>query len=124
MRPGPSPIPTKDVEMNRAEIVGRLVRDPTLRAVNSGAFLAEFQVAVEEVYRGEIRTAFIGCVAWEAVAERIGEQCKKGDELYVLGRLEQREIEKPGGGKESKTRLRVIVATLTQPARTNQTAGF
>jgi single-strand DNA-binding protein len=102
--------------VNRVEIVGTLVRDPDLRAIPSGAFVCEFSLVWREAFwdrdagQDAVRSHYFGCVAWGEVAEAIGENYRRGDELYVLGELTQQKVPgKDGKAGQSKTKVRVQV---------------
>lgn len=98
--------------LNKVEIIGTLPRDPDLKALESGTFLCQFTLAVDDPYWDKetqmkrVNSYFIGCTAWEELAEQVAENYRRGDVLYVIGQLEQREIQKADGSKESKTKVR------------------
>lgn len=99
--------------MNRVEIRGGLTRDPSMKVVGDGLHLLEFTVAVngtryDRETRGTVvKTTYVSVQAWGTVADEIvaAYQLTKGDEVYVLGELDQHEIEKSDGTKDRKTRV-------------------
>ena len=79
--------------MNKVILVGRMAKDPELRATTSGTPVCSFTVACDRKYvkQGEERKAdFINCVAWNQSAESIATYFKKGHRIALEGRLEVR----------------------------------
>lgn len=102
--------------MNRTEISGGLVRDPELTYMErSGSALCEITLAVNgarynfEERQQEVTTSYIAVKAWGSLAEDLAEaDIAKGDELLVVGELEQRTVEKRDKSKESKTHVKAL----------------
>ena len=88
--------------VNKAIIVGRLGKDPEVRHLDSGAAVASFSVATSETYKdrntGERRetTEWHNIVLWRGLAEVAEKYLKKGDQVYVEGKLRTRSWEKDG----------------------------
>ena len=79
--------------MNRVVLVGRLAKDPELRATTSGTPVCSFTVACDRrfVKQGEERKAdFINCIAWQKSAEAIAQYFGKGDRIALEGSLQTR----------------------------------
>lgn len=99
--------------LNRVLLMGNITRDIELKFTPKGTAIADFSLAINRTYTpdgGEKReeTTFVGCVAFGRVAEIIGEYCKKGNPLYVEGRLTQESWDdKTTGEKKSKTKVTV-----------------
>jgi single-strand DNA-binding protein len=99
--------------LNKVMLMGNLTRDPELKYTPKGTAIADFGLAINRTWKtetGEKReeTTFVGCVAFGRVAEIIGEYCKKGNPLYVEGRLTQETWDdKTSGEKKSKTKVTV-----------------
>lgn len=96
--------------MNSVQIVGRLTRDPQMRATKSGQPVASFSVAVNRTYTtptGEQKelTDFVNVVAWRNLAEAVGNQLKKGTRVFVEGRYTSRSYETPDGQKRYITEV-------------------
>lgn len=100
--------------MNKVEIQGGLTRDPELRFLPSGMPVCEFSMALngtrydKDARAQVVTTTFVTCQAWGDAAEEFAGEFGQGDEVYVMGRLDQRTIEKRDGTKESKTRIEVL----------------
>ncbi len=88
--------------VNKAIIVGRLGKDPEVRHLDSGVAVASFPVATSETYKdrntGERResTEWHNIVLWRGLAEVAEKYLKKGDQVYVEGKLRTRSWDKDG----------------------------
>ena len=96
--------------MNTVQILGNLARDPELRFTKTGRAVATFTVAATNTYvdstTNEMKeqTAFVNCVAWGKTGESVG-ACKKGERLFVEGRLQTRSYEDSNGQKKYVTEV-------------------
>lgn len=77
--------------LNRAEVIGRLTRDPDLRYTSRGTAVCHLSLATNEVIgagdRREERTEFHDVTAWEALAETCARYLAKGRLVFIEGRL-------------------------------------
>jgi single-strand DNA-binding protein len=94
--------------MNKVILKGRMARDPEMRYTTTGKAIASFTLAVNG-YGKDAKAEFIPCVAWEKTAELIGNNCVKGSEILVEGRLQVRSYDKNG---EKRYVTEVIVTTF------------
>jgi len=79
--------------MNKVILVGRLTKDPELRATTSGISVCSFTVACDRkfVKAGEERKAdFINCIAWRQSAEAISKYFTKGNRIALEGSIQTR----------------------------------
>jgi len=79
--------------MNHVGLVGRLTKDPVLRAFGENRVATSFIVAVNRNYRnsqGDVDADFVTCTAWGKLAERIVQYCGKGSLIGINGRLQSR----------------------------------
>lgn len=96
--------------MNTVQILGNLARDPELRFTKTGRAVATFTVAATNTYidsatnETKEQTAFINCVAWGKIGESVG-ACKKGERLFVEGRIQTRSYEDSNGQKKYVTEV-------------------
>jgi len=98
------------MDLNRAQIIGRVTQDPELRQTPSGQSVVSFSVATNRSWKdssGEQKdqAEFHSIVAWGKLAEIIGNYAKKGKRVYVEGRLQTRSWEDNDGGKHRKTEI-------------------
>ena len=95
--------------MNTVQILGNLARDPEVRYTQSGKAVATFTVAASNTYidsnnETKEQTAFINCVAWGKLGESIG-NLRKGNRVFVEGRLQTRSYETADGQKRYVTEV-------------------
>ena len=74
------------MDINNVTLVGRLCSDPKLSYTQSGKAVAKFSLAVGRMKKEE--TDFINCIAWEKTAEVIGEYCRKGSKVGIVGKIQ------------------------------------
>lgn len=88
--------------INKAVIVGRLVRNPVLRKTTSGASVTSFTVAVDRKFKaeGQPTADFIQCTSWNKVADNVARYMKKGFLIGVEGRLQTRSYEDKDGKRQ------------------------
>lgn len=88
--------------VNKVILVGNVGRDPEVRHLENGAVVATFSLATNETYKdkttGEKKdlTEWHNVVIWRGLAEVVEKYVKKGDELYIEGKLRTRSWEKDG----------------------------
>jgi single-strand DNA-binding protein len=93
--------------MNHVTLIGRLARDPELRYTQAGKAFATFTLAVDRKFKkqaeqnGQPTADFIPCVAWNKLAEIIGNNLAKGRKVGVEGSLQTRTYEAKDGSKRS-----------------------
>jgi single-strand DNA-binding protein len=89
--------------MNKVVLIGRLTRDPELRYTQGGKAFTTFTLAVDRRFsKDKQQTAdFIPCMAWDKLAEIIGNNLAKGRRVGVEGRLQTRTYDAKDGSKRS-----------------------
>jgi single-strand DNA-binding protein len=92
--------------MNKCVFIGRLTRNPELRYSQAGKAFATFTLAVDRKMwskknDGQQQADFIPCIAWDKLAEIIGNNLAKGRRVGVEGRLQTRTYEAQDGSKRS-----------------------
>jgi len=93
--------------LNRVILIGRLAHDPELKYTPSGAAVVKFSLAVggRPKSNGEETVSFIYVTVWGKPAERFAEYQKKGNQIAVDGRLEQKSWTNQEGQKRSSTEV-------------------
>jgi len=92
--------------MNQVNIIGRVGADIELRYTPSGKAVTEINLAVDDGWGENKKTAWIGVTVWGTTAELAGKAVRKGDRLGITGRLTQEEWEdKTTGKKQRKTKV-------------------
>lgn len=95
--------------MNSVQLLGNLARDPEVRYTQSGKAVATFTVAASNTYidsnnETKEQTAFVNCVAWGKLGEAAGNY-RKGNRLFVGGRIQTRSYETQDGQKKYVTEV-------------------
>jgi len=96
--------------LNRAQLIGRLTRDPELRYTPNGAAVCGFGIATNRTWTtdtGEKReeVEFHNIVAWRKLAEICSQYLSKGKRVYIEGRLTTRSWTGQDGQQKSKTEI-------------------
>lgn len=96
--------------LNKVMIIGHLGRDPEMRYTPSGRPVTSFSVATSRNWttaEGERRseTEWFNVVAWGSLAEICNQYLKKGQQVYIEGRMQTRRWEDEEGNKRSSTEV-------------------
>jgi single-strand DNA-binding protein len=97
--------------LNKVTLIGNLGNDPEIRTTTGGNKVAQFSLATSRQWNSasgekQEKTEWHKCVAWNqgqrgtGLADIIERYARKGDKLYVEGRVEYRQYE----DKEKQTR--------------------
>ena len=104
--------------MNQVNIIGRVGADITLRHTASGKVVTEVNLAVDDGWGENKKTAWIGVTIWDKTAELASRSLQKGDRVGITGRLSQDEWEDKNTGKnQRKTKVICEQMTLITPKR-------
>lgn len=96
--------------VNKVVLVGHMGANPETRFTPSGTAVANFNIATNES-RKNTEGAFVdhtewhSCVLFGKRAEFAGEYLKKGQLIYIEGRLQTRSWEDDSGTKKYKTEV-------------------
>lgn len=96
---------------NKVELMGNITRDPELRFTGNGIPVANFGLAVNRVRSKNDEVDFFDLTAWRGVGETIANYKKKGDPVFVEGRLEQQSWEDKQTGA-TRTKHVVVVENI------------
>lgn len=95
--------------MNKVILLGRLTKDVELRYTQtSNMAVASFSIAVNQKYvkEGEERRAdFFNIVAWNKLAENASKYLKKGSQVVIVGRLQNRSWQDEQDNKHNITEV-------------------
>src|SRR5215213_4520345 len=85
--------------VNKVILIGNATRNAELRHTQSGKAVSSIRLATNrKVGEGE-ETQFHSVVCWEGLAETTSTYVKKGDPLYVEGRLQYRTVQDEEGNE-------------------------
>ena len=97
--------------VNKAIIAGRLGQDPELKYTPSQTAICNFSMATTGKSRDTEITEWHRVTVFGKTAEFVSQYMKKGDLIYVEGRLQTRSWEDRDGGKRYTTEI--IAQTVT-----------
>lgn len=104
---------------NRVELIGNLTRDPELRFTPNGSAVCTVGVATNRTYmvEGERKEEadFHRLVAWNKLAELCNQLLKKGDRVFISGRLQNRSWEGQDGTTRNVTEIVIEDMILLTP---------
>lgn len=86
--------------MNKAVLMGRVGKDPETRSTQSGMQVATFSLATSKKIKGEQQTCWHNLVAFDKTAEILTRYVSKGDQLLVMGEINNRSYEDKSGQKK------------------------
>ncbi|MBI2019062.1 single-stranded DNA-binding protein [Candidatus Daviesbacteria bacterium] len=112
---------------NRVELIGNLTRDPELRYTPNGAAVVTFGIATNRTYvtEGERKEEvdFHKLVAWNKLAELCNQLLKKGNRVFVSGRLQTRSWEGQDGQQRQTTEIVIEDMILLTPKTGGEWVG-
>lgn len=114
--------------VNRVILVGNLGKDPEVRSLENGTKVASFPLATSESYtdkNGEkqTKTEWHNIVVWRGLADVVDKYVKKGNQIYVEGKLRTRSWEDKEGNKRYTTEVVVDNMTMLGGRRENNEEG-
>ncbi|HJQ11568.1 MAG TPA: single-stranded DNA-binding protein [Gemmatimonadaceae bacterium] len=95
--------------LNKVMLIGNLGSDPEVRSTTGGNRVATFSLATSRQWNNpngekQEKTEWHRCVVWNTkgsgLADVVEKYCKKGDKIYVEGRIEYRQWQ----DKDNQTR--------------------
>ena len=87
--------------MNKVVLMGRLTKEPEMRATQSNTAVCSFSLAVNRRFKqeGQPDADFINVVAWAKTAEFVSKYFTKGQQVAVIGRIQTRNYDDKEGKK-------------------------
>lgn len=116
------------MNINKAIVCGRITKELTLKVLPSGNNVLQFSLATNYHYKDkdgnkQERGIFHNIVAFGKLAETISTWSKKGDELYIEGRIDNRSYDKDDGSKGYISEIIVENFQFGQKAKSNQNSA-
>ena len=119
--------------VNKVILIGNLGKDPEITRLESGVKKAAFSLATTEVYRNKegekiSHTEWHNIILWRGLAEVAENYLKKGNTVFVEGRIRKREYEDKDGIKRYVTDIQGDNMTMLStgprpPAEPGETGG-
>jgi len=96
--------------VNRVILIGNLGKDPEIRTLEGGVKVANFSLATTETYKGKNgekvdQTEWHNIVLWRGLAEVAESFLKKGNTIYIEGKLRTRDWTDKDGNKRYTTEV-------------------
>jgi single-strand DNA-binding protein len=96
--------------LNKVMLIGNLGKDPDVRAIPSGVKVANFPIATSESYTGKDgqrveKTEWHNIVMWRGLAEVAEKYLKKGNPVFIEGKLQTRSWDDQNGQKRYMTEV-------------------
>ncbi len=102
--------------LNKVQLIGNLGNDPEVRSTSGGNRVATFSLATSRSWNDasgarQEKTEWHRCVVWNTktsqLADIVERYVKKGDKLYVEGRIEYRQWQDKDGQTRYSTEINV-----------------
>lgn len=98
------------MDLNRAQLIGNVTRDPEVRTTTTGQTVASFGIATNAQWTDtqgakQVRTEFHNIVAWGKLADICRQYLTKGKKVFLEGRIQSREWEAQDGQKRTRTEI-------------------
>jgi single-strand DNA-binding protein len=113
--------------INKVILVGRLGKDPEIRATPQGTPVAKFTVATDEKFTDRAgekqeRTEWHNIVAWGKLGEICGQYLKKGKLVYIEGSIRTDSWDDKESGQK-KYRTEIVANTMKMLDRRGDEGG-
>ena len=120
--------------LNKVMLIGRLTRDPEVRAFASGGKVANFGFAVNNKRKNnttgewEDEPVFLDCEVFNRgetnkLAERVEQTLRKGQQIFIEGHLRFDQWTSQDGQKRSKVKVRVDNFQYLEPRTDGEGGG-
>lgn len=112
--------------LNKAQIIGRVGKDPEVRYLPSGEAVANFSLATSEKWKdkatGEPReeTEWHRISTFGRLAEIVGEYVKKGALVYIDGKIKTRKYTDKDGSEKYSVEIRANEMKMLSGRENNQ----
>jgi len=112
--------------MNKIMLIGNLGRDPEMSYTTSGTAVTKFSLAVSRQSKSpsgerQTETEWFNIVAWQRLAETCNSYLRKGNKVFIEGRLTQRKYTDREGNQ--RTSVEVIANDMEMLTPKSQSGG-
>ena len=95
---------------NRVQLIGNLGADPEVKNLESGKLMAKLSIATSDSYINNTGdkiedTQWHNVVAWDKLSDFSNQYLKKGQLVYIEGKIRTRSWEDSNGNKKYKTEI-------------------
>jgi single-strand DNA-binding protein len=120
--------------MNKVMLIGNLGKDPDMSYTDRGTAVTKFSLAVNrrtKTASGEAKdeTEWFNIVAWDKLAETCNNYLKKGQKVFVEGRIQQRKYTDKSGVERNAmdiiiNDMEMLSPKNTQPSTPGSSSDF
>jgi len=116
--------------VNKVFLLGRLGKDPEMRATQGGMTIASFTLATSDRQKDaqgnwQDKTEWHNLVAFQRTAEIVRDYCKKGSQIFVEGKIQTRSWDdKESGQKKYRTEILVNELSLLDSKGSGDGGGY
>lgn len=113
--------------VNKVILIGNLGSDPEVRHLSSGSVVANFNIATSESYNNKngervTQTEWHRIELWDGLAKVAEQYLKKGQSVYIEGKLKTENWQDSDGNNKTTTRIRGLNMTMLG-GRSNDQSG-
>jgi len=114
--------------VNKVILIGNVGRDPEVRYFDNGLAKAQFSLATTETYKNKegqkiVQTEWHTIVMWRKLAEIVEKYVKKGDKLYIEGKIKTRSYDDKEGNKKYITEILAENMQMLGSKKTSETSS-
>ena len=111
------------MNVNLSILVGRVSKDPEIKKTNAGKSVVSFSLATNQEWKNKdgaktSKTEWHNLVFWDKLAEIVGAYVVKGQEIFVLGKIQYRKYTDKAGNERTATDI--IVRDLQMGTKPNR----
>lgn len=113
--------------LNKAILIGRLVRDPELKITASQVSVCNFTLAVDRRFKnsaGERQADFIPVIAWRQQGEFAAKYFRKGSKMVVVGSIQTRNWEDADGKRHYATEVIADEIEFGESKKQDEPGGY
>jgi single-strand DNA-binding protein len=115
--------------VNRVILIGNLGKDPEIRTLEGGVKVANFSLATTETYKGKNgekvdQTEWHNIVLWRGLAEVAESYLKKGNSIFIEGKIRTRDWTDKDGNKRYTTEIIADNMVMLGSRREQSDSGY
>ena len=115
--------------VNKVILIGNLGSDPEVRHLSSGSVVANFNIATSESYNNKngervTQTEWHRIELWDGLAKVAEQYLKKGQTVYIEGKLKTENWQDSDGNSRTTTRIRGLNMTMLGGRTGEQSGGM
>lgn len=115
--------------LNKVMLIGNLGKDPEIKTFEGGNSLARFPIATSETYTNKQSNEKVTQTEWHTIVLRRGlaevaeKYLKKGDKIFIEGKIKTRSWEDDRGEKRYSTEIQADSMTMLSGRRDDNSSA-